>query len=71
MKVKVLQTFRDINDYSKIYSIGDVAEFADERGKKIIALGLAEKAEQPKKPVEETLELQTEELTTKRNRRKE
>lgn len=43
MKVKVLQEFRDKNDRSKRFTIGEVVDFEQERAEDIIARGLGEK----------------------------
>lgn len=69
MELKIKKTFRDKDNFSKVYNIGDVVDFEKNRAEYIISLGLAEKAEQPKQP--EVLEMQTEETTTKRKRNKE
>lgn len=69
MELKIKKTFRDKDNFSKVYNIGDVVDFEKNRAEYIISLGLAEKVEQPKQP--ETLEMQTEETTTKRKRNKE
>lgn len=45
MKVKVKQTFRDKDDFSKIYGVGDIVDFEDGRAANIIALGLADRAD--------------------------
>lgn len=42
MKVKVLQPFRDINDFSLAHNIGDVIDVDDARAARLIELGLAE-----------------------------
>jgi len=68
MELKIKKTFRDKDNFSKVYNIGDVVDFEKNRAEYIISLGLAEKAEQPKP---EVLEMQTEETTTKRKRNKE
>ena len=67
MELKIKKTFRDKDNFSKVYNIGDVVDFEKNRAEYIISLGLAEKVEQPKQP--ETLEMQTEETTTKRSKR--
>lgn len=43
MKVKVLQTFRDINNFDLVHNVGDVIDVTGERAAKLIGLGLAEK----------------------------
>lgn len=50
MKVKVKQTFRDKDDFSKIYGVGDIVDFEDGRAANIIALGLADRADGGAKP---------------------
>lgn len=41
-KVVVKAPFRDINDFSKAYSVGDVIEVDDERAARLVEHGLAE-----------------------------
>lgn len=41
-KVIVKAPFRDINDFSKAYSVGDVIEVDDERAARLVEYGLAE-----------------------------
>jgi hypothetical protein len=67
MELKIKKIFRDKDNFSKVYNIGDVVDFEKNRAEYIISLGLAEKVEQPKQP--ETLEMQTEETTNKRSKR--
>lgn len=42
MKVKVLQEFRDKNNFSILYKVGQVQYFDDERAESLIKRGLAE-----------------------------
>lgn len=42
MKLKVLIPFRDRDDYSKAYAIGDTISVPRDRGERIVSLGLAE-----------------------------
>ena len=48
MKIEVKQQFRDINDFSKIYTPGEIVDFEEERAKNIIALKLGVAVEKPK-----------------------
>lgn len=41
-QIKVLQKFRDINNYSHIYGVGEVVAFDDARAAGIVARGLGE-----------------------------
>lgn len=42
MKVKVLQEFRDKNNFSILYKVGQIQYFDDERAESLIKRGLAE-----------------------------
>lgn len=41
-QIKVLRKFRDINNFSHIYGVGEVVAFDDERAANIVARGLGE-----------------------------
>jgi len=45
---KVIKEFRDVNDFSKVYRVGDEVEFDEVRLKKLVELGLV-KVESSKK----------------------
>lgn len=49
MKVKILTTFHDACDFSKVYVEGSEAEFDGERLTDLLRLGYVEEAEKPKK----------------------
>ena len=40
MKVKILQEFRDKDNYRKVYKVNDTVEFSDDRFRELKALGL-------------------------------
>lgn len=42
MKVKIIKEFRDRDDFSRVYSVGEEVSFSDNRAAVIIARGLAE-----------------------------
>lgn len=43
MKVKVIKEFHDKDRFSKVYPVGTVCDFDDERAKTLISLGLVAK----------------------------
>jgi len=54
MKVKVLNEFRDIDNFDYIHKVGDEIEVKDDRLKRLIDLGLVEKlSKQYKKKTED------------------
>lgn len=53
MKVKVTQTFRDKDDYTLTYKVGEEREFNDARALNLIALGLVEPISIAQEPSEE------------------
>lgn len=46
MKVTILTQFRDKNNYSHVFNVGEVVEFDDERAARIIELGYGQSAEE-------------------------
>ena len=58
MKVKIKQTFRDKENYSLVYAVGEEREFGKSRAQHLIALGLVEPIvdvkEEKKEPIVET-----------------
>lgn len=40
MKVKILQEFRDKDNYRKVYKVDDTVEFSDDRFRELKTLGL-------------------------------
>ena len=42
MRVRVAQTFRDKDNYTLIYKVGEEREFAENRAQHLISLGLVE-----------------------------
>lgn len=49
-KVKIRQEFHDINDYSKVYKVGEIHEFTNDRASHLIELGVAMKVETETNP---------------------
>lgn len=49
MKVKVIRTFRDKDNFDLIYNVGEILDLDDERAKELIELNLVEKARERKK----------------------
>lgn len=47
MKVVVLQEFRDKDKFSKVYPVGTVCEFDDERANRLIGFGIVEPEQKP------------------------
>lgn len=65
VNIKVLQPFRDINDFSVLYKAGETYEFDDARAEKIVKAKLGEKAENTvEKPAEK--QVKTDKPTTKK-----
>lgn len=64
MKVKIKQTFRDKENYSLVYAVGEEREFGKSRAQHLIALGLVEPIvdvkEEKKEPIVETQQEQEE-----------
>jgi hypothetical protein len=58
MKVKIKQTFRDKENYSLVYAVGEEREFGKSRAQHLIALGLVEPIvdvkEEKEEPIVET-----------------
>lgn len=48
--VKVKQEFHDKDNFSKVYQVGSIHSFDDERAKNLVALGLAEVQDSDDKP---------------------
>lgn len=76
MKVKVLKSFRSIEDFSKEFAVGEIIELSKERADRVIGIGYAEKAEPAQSKLDldsnvDTEPLPTETATPKRYRRKE
>lgn len=42
MKVKIIKEFRDRDDFSRVYNVGEEVAFSDNRAAEIVARGLAE-----------------------------
>lgn len=63
MKVKIKQTFRDKENYSLVYAVGEEREFGKSRAQHLIALGLVEPIvdvkEEKKEPIVETQQEET------------
>lgn len=63
MKVKIKQTFRDKENYSLVYAVGEEREFGKSRAQHLIALGLVEPIvdvkEEKKEPIVETKQEET------------
>lgn len=49
MKVKVIRTFRDKDNFDLIYNVGETLDLDDERAKELIELNLVEKPRDRKK----------------------
>lgn len=49
MKIEIKQPFRDINNFSKEYSVGEIVDFEKERAEYIISMQLGVSAEPTKK----------------------
>ena len=49
MKVKVLQSFRDKDNFSKVYNIGEVIDIDGGRAEHLISIKVVEKAGHSKK----------------------
>lgn len=49
MKVKVIRTFRDKDNFDLIYNVGEILDLDDERSKELIELNLVEKPRERKK----------------------
>lgn len=49
MKVKVIRTFRDKDNFDLIYNVGEILDLDDERAKELIELNLVEKPRERKK----------------------
>lgn len=41
MKLEILTSFRDKNNFSHVFKVGEIVEFDDERSAHVIELGLA------------------------------
>lgn len=50
--VRVIQPFHDKNNYNKVYKVGEVVTFDDERANKLIALNLVEVVKPSKRKTE-------------------
>lgn len=63
MKVKIKQTFRDKENYSLVYAVGEEREFGKSRAQHLIALGLVEPIvdvkEEKEEPIVETKQEET------------
>lgn len=53
MEVKILQKFHDKADYNKVYLVGDLVTFDDERAQDLVKKGLVEAAVPEAEVVEE------------------
>lgn len=49
MKVKVIRTFRDKDNFDLIYNVGEILDLDDERAKELIELNLVKKPRERKK----------------------
>lgn len=74
MKVKIKQTFRDKENYSLVYAVGEEREFDKSRAQHLIALGLVEPIvdvkEEKKEPIVETQQEQAELFAEEENQGK-
>lgn len=50
MTVKVLISFHDASNFAKVYQVGDVVEFSEERAEALRRLNLVEPFEKEEKP---------------------
>lgn len=71
MKVEVIYPFRDIDDFSVAYHVGDIIDVADERAAKLVALKLAEKVKEEAEPEKAPSFTMTGEETKRNKRNKE
>lgn len=60
MNVVVKSPFRDLYNFDKVYSVGDVIDVADERAAKLKKLGLVENGKEKEKAVEKEHEKEKE-----------
>lgn len=49
MKVKVIRTFRDKDNFDLIYNVGEILDLDDDRARELIELNLVEKPRERKK----------------------
>ena len=53
MKVKVLISFHDASNFAKVYQVGEIVEFSEERAEALQRLNLVAPFEEEKKEVKE------------------
>lgn len=49
MKVKVIRTFRDKDNFDLIYNVGEILDLDDDRARELIELNLVKKPRERKK----------------------
>lgn len=46
-RVRIIQTFRDRDNFAHVYNVGDVAAFSENRANRLLTLALAEDVKEP------------------------